>query len=70
MAIITISRLGSSKPLYRIELRADDQEGSKPLLTRRFKEEHIALGLAITTGRMLGIDPDLTIRTGADDDDC
>lgn len=65
MATITITELPGTNPLYRVELNGAD---GKPMLSRRFREKHIALGMAIVAGQELSIDPELTIRQGVDDE--
>lgn len=67
MATITITELPGDKPLYRVGVDGSD---GKTMLSRRFRERHIAIGMAVHAGLELGIDPDLTIRTGDENDDC
>lgn len=66
MANIIIQQLPGDKPLYRVGLTGD---GDKVLLSRRFRERHIAIGMAVSVGMELGIDPDLTIRAAEDTDE-
>lgn len=70
MAVVTITQIdGEKHNLYRVELR----EGSdtKPMLSRRFREKHMAFGMAMAVGETLEIEPDLTIRKDTDEEgDC
>ena len=67
-ATLTITELVNKKDTDKILFRVDlNTARGKPMLSRRFTQEHIALGLAIAAGRELGIEPDLTVRRGVDD---
>lgn len=63
--LITISAMGKKNPYFRVTLR--DAKG-EPLLSREFTQKHIAIGMAVLVGSELGIEPDLAIRLGDDDE--
>ena len=65
-ASITLTELPGANPLYRIDLRGAN---GKPMLSRRFREQHIAIGMAVYAGQQLNIKPDLFIRERDDDTD-
>ena len=60
---IIVQQLPGDTPLYRVGMVGSD---GKVSLTRRFRERHIAIGMAVSVGMDLGVDPDLTIRAADD----
>ena len=65
-ASITLTELPGNNPLYRVDLRGAN---GKPMLSRRFREQHIAIGMAVYVGQQLDVNPDLSIRELDDDTD-
>ena len=63
---ITITELPGDKPLYRVGMVGSD---GKTLLSRRFRERHIAIGMAIAVCGELGLPVDLMMLTGNAGDD-
>ena len=69
MAHIVIGELDGEKPLFRVELR--DGSG-KMMLSRRFREKHIAIGMAVAVCGELGLPIDVSVvplREGEGNDD-